>query len=106
MHGGGGEYGTYGCIMQVKLKGIFILFFFFCAGFNTALSAALRFHCFGGCWDRTQDCVAALSLTARRSNHSARSHRHSARSHPGMHVGYMLERVRKQVGRERGGKRG
>ncbi len=29
---------------------------------NTASSAALRFHCVGGCWDRTQDAVATLAL--------------------------------------------
>ncbi len=33
----------------------------------------LRFHCFGRCWDRTQD-VATLALISRRSNHSARSY--------------------------------
>ncbi len=37
---------------------LFKLFgFFFCLStiFNTASSNALRFHCVGGCWDRTQD---------------------------------------------------
>jgi len=34
----------------------------------------LRFHCVGGCWDRTQDFVATLALAVRRSNHSEGSH--------------------------------
>jgi hypothetical protein len=33
----------------------------------------LRFHCFGGCWDRTQD---RCDLAVRRSNLSATSHPH------------------------------
>jgi hypothetical protein len=27
-----------------------------------------RFHCFGGCWDESQDCVATLALAVRRSS--------------------------------------
>ncbi len=45
--------------------------------------------------------VAALSLTARRSNHSARSHRHSARYHPGMQVVYARESLERGRGRDR-----
>jgi hypothetical protein len=29
--------------------------YFFPVLFSTATSAALKFHCVGGCWDRTQD---------------------------------------------------
>ncbi len=37
----------------------------------------LRFHCVGGCWDRTRT-VATLALAVRQSNYSARSHAWSA----------------------------
>ena len=30
--------------------------FFLCSAFNSASSSPLRFHCAGGCWERTQDC--------------------------------------------------
>ncbi len=33
--------------------------------FNTTYSSALRFHCVGGCWDRTQDCCDIDALTTR-----------------------------------------
>jgi len=39
------------------LKGDFWGFVYFLHTIiNTASSAALRFHCADGCWDRTQDC--------------------------------------------------
>jgi hypothetical protein len=55
--------------------------------FKSALYSALlympllRFHCVGGCWDRTQ-AVATLALAVRISNHSAGSHPHSSKTHP------------------------
>ncbi len=42
--------------LEYLTGGFFDFFFFLCTAFNTASSAALRFHCVGGCWDRTQDC--------------------------------------------------
>jgi hypothetical protein len=49
----------------------------------------IRFHCAGGCWDRTQDscdfdigCQMLKPLGKISSANSARSHPHSARSHP------------------------
>jgi hypothetical protein len=38
--------------------GIFWGIFFLCTVFNTASSEGphIKFHCVGGCWDRTQDC--------------------------------------------------
>ncbi len=49
--------------------------------FNTASSAALRFHCVGGRRDRPRT-GANSALAVRRSNHSIRSHPCSDRSHP------------------------
>ncbi len=40
---------------------------FSCTLFNTASYYALRFHCVGGCWDRTQDCCN-LGMTDRPLN--------------------------------------
>jgi hypothetical protein len=38
-------------------RGIFLVFFFFYVLYSTLLHLPpLRFHCVGGCWDRTQDC--------------------------------------------------
>ncbi len=42
----------------------------------------LRFHCVGGCWDRTRDYCDLGSGSQRRSNHSGTSHPYLARSHP------------------------
>ncbi len=56
-------------------------FYFLCTLFNTASSAALRFHYVRGWWDGPKT-VTALTLAVRRSNHSARSHPHLARSLP------------------------
>jgi hypothetical protein len=37
-------------------RGIFLDFFFFNVQYSTLLHLPpLRFHCVGGCWDRTQD---------------------------------------------------
>ncbi len=44
-----------------------------CTVFNTASSAALRFHCAWGCWNWTQDCCD-FGIGSQSSNHSARSH--------------------------------
>jgi hypothetical protein len=41
---------------------------FFCTFFNTASSAAHRFHCVGGCWDRTQDNCDFLHSASRALN--------------------------------------
>ncbi len=88
-----------------------ILFLFFNVIYATLLHLSpLRFHCVGGCWDRTHDCcdfgicsrnavTTRLDLIhgsprshprlarshprlARSHPHSTRSHPHSARSHP------------------------
>ncbi len=40
-------------LKRIFLKGDFLDFSI--TFFNTALSAALRFNCAGGCWDGTQD---------------------------------------------------
>ncbi len=46
--------------------------------FNTASSAALRFHCADGCWDRTQDrgnwCIGSQTLRGQISSAKAGSH--------------------------------
>ncbi len=40
----------------IMIKGNFFWFFFFYARYSTLLHLPpLRFHCVGGCWDRTQD---------------------------------------------------
>ncbi len=53
---------------------IYIFFIYFYVLYSTLLHLPpLRFHCVGGCYDRTQDC-ATSALAARRSNHLARSH--------------------------------
>jgi hypothetical protein len=43
-------------LIKKTIRGDFFGFFLFMSLFNTASSAAPRFHCVGGCWDRTQDC--------------------------------------------------
>ncbi len=76
------------------LRGIFRIFFLFYVRYSTLLHLPpLKFHCVGGCWDGTQDYIATLALTARRSKHSStelawfrphsdRSNPHSAKSYP------------------------
>jgi hypothetical protein len=46
---------------------LFRKYSFSCTLFNTASYYALRFHCVGGCWDRTQDCCD-LGMTDRPLN--------------------------------------
>ncbi len=49
-------------------------FGFFYVRYSTLLHLPpLRFHCVGGCWDRTRT-VATTALAVGRSNHSAKSH--------------------------------
>ena len=55
------------------LKGKFFRFF------KVLYLPPLRCHCVGGCWDRIRN-VAALALSVRRNNHSARSHPHHTKS--------------------------
>jgi hypothetical protein len=38
------------------LKGIFLIFYFYVRYLTLLHLLPLRFHCVGGCWDRTQDC--------------------------------------------------
>ncbi len=49
-------------VLQLFKREIFLNFFFLWTLFNTASSAALRFHCVGGCWDRAFDYVFAKKL--------------------------------------------
>jgi hypothetical protein len=52
------------CREGSTIKGDFLAFFY--VHYSTLLNLPpLRFHCAGGCWDRTQDC-SALALTSRR----------------------------------------
>jgi hypothetical protein len=49
--------GTFKYACQIKQKNIIYGFFFFLCTLSTLLHLPpLRFHCVGGCWDRTQDC--------------------------------------------------
>ncbi len=71
-------------LLKVKQR---IFFFFLHVLYSTLLNLPpLRFHCVGGCWDRTQDWCDLWhwqsEQTARSHSHMARSHPHSARSHP------------------------
>ncbi len=51
------------------------LFSFFYVRYSTMFHLPpLRFHCVGGCWDRTKDSCDYTALTIRSSNHSATSH--------------------------------
>ncbi len=52
---------------QISNRGDFFGFFFLCVLYSTLLHLPpLRFHCVGGCWDRTQDsfdfCIASQTL--------------------------------------------
>ncbi len=64
-------------ILTFRYNRIFLDFFFY-VRYSTLLHMPppLRFHCVGGCWDRSQDTVATTALAVRRSltMHSARSH--------------------------------
>jgi hypothetical protein len=71
-----------------SLKGEFFGFFY--VRYLTQLHLPLvRFHCVGGCWDRTLD-YCNFGIEARRSDHAGRSHSllrlgiilQSAGSHP------------------------
>ncbi len=55
---------------------VYFLDFFFFIRYSTLLHLPpLRFHCVGGCWDRTQDCCNfGIDSQTLCSNHSARSH--------------------------------
>jgi hypothetical protein len=56
-------------------QGDFLDFFFSYALYSTLLHLPpLRFHCDGGCLNRTQDCCDFGTGSHIRSNHSARSH--------------------------------
>ncbi len=57
-----------------SLRGTFLIFSFSVRSSTLLHLPPLRFHCVGGCWDRTQDGVATKALAVRRSIHSDRSH--------------------------------
>ncbi len=72
------------CTSKLFLEGNFIFIFMY-ALFPLP---SPRFHCVGGCWDRTQDCCNFVidSQTLKKPlgdliHYLARSHPHSARSH-------------------------
>jgi hypothetical protein len=59
---------------EADFKGGFLGFFSFYVQYSKLLHLPpLRFHCAGGCWDRTRT-VANTALAVRHSYHSARSH--------------------------------
>ncbi len=56
----------------IFFKGDFWDFFLFYVRYSTLLHLPpLKFYCVGGCWDGTQDYIATLALTARRTKHSS-----------------------------------
>jgi hypothetical protein len=57
--------------IEILKGGIFGFFYFLCTYSTLLHLRPLRFHCVGGCWDKTQDYCDFCIDTARRSNHSA-----------------------------------
>jgi hypothetical protein len=63
-------------VRVLKVKGDFLGLFY--VMYSTLFHLpSLRFHCVGGCWDRTQDSCD-YGIDCQRLYHSARSHPHSS----------------------------